>query len=89
MNSPEFGSPEHNREEHRTTEADDEIAKVLPTKFSLRPGSQAQDTAIGMQHPSGKHMLDNIRSVVIRRPIRMCSKPIIQIAQSDAFFLQR
>ena len=63
--------------------------EVLPTKFVLGPGSQAQDTTIDMQHPRGKHVGDNIRSIVLRDRFERRSKPIIQIAESDAFFLQR
>ena len=42
-----------------------------------------------MQHPSGKHMVDSIRLVVLRHRFERRSKPIIQIAQCNALFLQR
>jgi hypothetical protein len=63
VDSAQFGSSEHNREEHRTIEANDEITEVSPTKFSLSPRSKPKDTAIRVQHPGGDHMINNIRLV--------------------------
>jgi hypothetical protein len=63
VDSAEFGSSKHNREEHWATEADNEIAEVPPTKFSLSPCAQPKDTAIRVQHPGGGHMMNNIRLV--------------------------
>jgi hypothetical protein len=56
----ELGSPKYNRKEHWTTEANDEIAEVPPTKFLLSARSQAKDTTIRMQHPGGNHVINNI-----------------------------
>ena len=39
MHGTEFGSSKKNREEHRTSETNDKIAEVPPTKFSLGPRS--------------------------------------------------
>jgi hypothetical protein len=44
----EFGASEHNREEHGTTKADDEISEVPSSKFAFSPRSQPKNTAIGV-----------------------------------------
>ena len=89
MDSTEFSSSKYNRKEHWTTKADDEIAEMPPTEFLLSQRSQPKDTAIRMQHPGGNHMINNIRLVARGYGFERHSKPIVQITDRDAFFLQR
>jgi hypothetical protein len=60
MNSAQFDLASHDRKEHGTAKADNEIAEVPSPKFPLSARAHPKNAAIFVQNIGAEHMIDNV-----------------------------